>query len=138
MTRICSRLIGWIATHVRNIDSSSEPARAETVLIQPSGGFRGSWGLALALLCFEGERAGRSHPGIRGDIDWRFWMDFNRLRAEGSFMAATRDSSQPITFVFTSLHDVYRKGLDAARNADVMAAPQDSTRADLEHPRFAK
>ncbi len=51
-------------------------------------------------------------------------------------MAATRDSSQPITFVFTSLHDVYRKGLDAARNADVMAAPQDSTRADLEHPRF--
>jgi len=52
-------------------------------------------------------------------------------------MSATRDSSQPVTFVFTSLHEVYRKGLDAARKADGATEPlPDPARVDLVHPRF--
>jgi len=51
-------------------------------------------------------------------------------------MSATRDSSQPITFVFTSLHDIYRKGLDAARSAEVAPVGRVEARADLDHPRF--
>ncbi len=39
-------------------------------------------------------------------------------------MSATRDHSQPITFVFNSLHEVYKKGLKATQEADV------------DHPRF--
>jgi hypothetical protein len=37
-------------------------------------------------------------------------------------MSATRDPSQPVTFIYSNLHEIYRNGLDAARAADVSEA----------------
>ena len=51
-------------------------------------------------------------------------------------MSATRDTSQPVTFVFTSLHDIYKKGLNAAREAQLPALNATAAHADLDHPRF--
>jgi hypothetical protein len=52
-------------------------------------------------------------------------------------MSATRDSSQPITFIYSNLHEIYRKGLDAARQAEV---PEQSPSASesRQHPRFSE
>lgn len=38
-------------------------------------------------------------------------------------MSATRDKSQKTTFVYSNLYQLYRKGVEAAKNAEVPAAP---------------
>jgi len=67
------------------------------------------------------------------DLDQPGW-EFNES------MSATRDPSQPVTFVYSNLHEIYRKGLDAARASAVPAAPSSEEGAPVhrEHPRFGE
>ena len=56
-------------------------------------------------------------------------------------MSATRDSSQPITFVYTNLHGVYRRGVEAVRDVQLPEQKRESSALASQelprvHPRF--